>query len=256
VAGKLTEMIFSQATVRTLGGKTLKDALDRGVTKTMGNAEVYRVLNEIVTKPDFAKAFMGFMAKSGAHVTTSLTKDQVNKVVAVVMEGIANKTPSFTECGSKWYQRLGLQFLELEQATRGGYSFNVVCQAHDACYDDCRTGKFECDTKLLADTEEICKNAKNSMNCNADAQLFFQAVSEKGDTAFNQARATCPSSNKIVIPTSQAITKVPAANNVVNTSEEPTKKDCNQRFNYSSAVTGVGAQSALSKYAFDQGECQ
>ncbi len=193
VAGKLTEMIFSQATVTTLGGRTLEDAIDRGVTKTLGNPEVYKIVREVVSKPEFAKAFMGFMAKSGSHVVSSLTEDQVNKIVLAVMEGVASKAPPLTDCGSKWYQRLGLQFLEVEQAIRGGYSFNTVCQAHDACYGDCRTLKPECDKKLLTDAEGVCESAQNRANCIADAQIFFQVVSsEKGDTPFEQARANCP----------------------------------------------------------------
>ncbi len=48
----------------------------------------------------------------------------------------------------------------------------------------------------------------------------------------------------------------PVGKTVTHTPKEPAKKNCQQQFNYSSAVTGVGAQSALSKYAFDQGECQ
>lgn len=226
-----------------------------GTTPKFDTVEIFDLTNTSSTK---SKILLNTTKsiKDSRLVINNNSNDQVNKVVTTVMEGDTNKTPSLTDCGSKWYQRLGLQFLEIEQAIRGGYSFNTACQAHDACYGDCKISKSECDTKLLSDAEETCKNVKNSMNCNADAQLFFQAVSEKGDTAFNQARATCPSSNKIVIPTIQAITKVPTANNVVNTSEEPTKKDCQQQFNYSSAVTGVGAQSALSKYRFDQGECQ
>jgi hypothetical protein len=104
----------------------------------------------------------------------------------------ASKTQSLTDCGSKWYQRLGLQFLEVEQAIGGGYSFNTACQAHDACYGDCRTVRSECDKKLLADAEGVCESAQNKANCIADAQIFFQAVSEKGDTPFKQARANCP----------------------------------------------------------------
>lgn len=191
VASKLTEMIFSQATVAALGDRTLEDAINRGVTKTLGNQEVYKIVREVVSKPEFAKVFMGFMAKSGSNVVSSLTEDQVNKIVMAIIEGIASNTPLLTDCGSKWYQRLGLQFLEVEQAIKGDYSFNAACQAHDACYGDCKTIKPECDKKLLTDAEAVCESAQNKANCFADAQIFFQAVSDKGDMPFREARDKC-----------------------------------------------------------------
>lgn len=86
VADKLTEMIFSQATIAALGGGTLQDTIDRGVTKTLGNPEVYKIIREVVSKPEFAKAFMSFMAKSGSHVVSGLAEDQVNKIVAAILE--------------------------------------------------------------------------------------------------------------------------------------------------------------------------
>ncbi len=43
---------------------------------------------------------------------------------------------------------------------------------------------------------------------------------------------------------------------IVDTAKEAPEKSCQQQLNYSSGVTGASAQSALSKYAFDQGECQ
>jgi hypothetical protein len=46
------------------------------------------------------------------------------------------------------------------------------------------------------------------------------------------------------------------SNTAIKLSKETAKKDCQQRFNYPFAVTGAGAESALSKYALDQGECQ
>lgn len=75
VADKLTEMIFSQATVASLGGKTMKDALERGTTKSLGNPEIYKIVREVAAKPEFAKEFMSFMARSGAYVVSSLSED-------------------------------------------------------------------------------------------------------------------------------------------------------------------------------------
>ena len=250
VADKITEMIFSQAAVTTLGGKTLKDALDKGVTKVIGNAEIYRIVSEVVNKPDFAKGFMKFMAKSGSHVVTNITEDLVNKIVLAVMEGIANKAPSLTDCGSETWQRYLLQYNEVVQATIiGGFSFNTICQAHDACYGDCQTDKSDCDKNLLSDAERVCESIQNKALCIADAKLYFDAVSKVGDLAFSRARANCPTTSAPSIQTNMA---TPSR----DTAKEPAKNDCQQQFNYSSAVTGGGAQSALSKYAFDQRECQ
>jgi hypothetical protein len=192
VAGKITEMIFSYVPVATLNGKTLKGTIDRGVTRTLGNPEVYKIIRQAVSSPDFSKALMSFIAKSSAYTANQITEDQVKKIVTAILEEGASGTSYVTSCGSKWYQRLGLQLLEMEQATRGGYSFDLACQAHDACYGDCRTVKPECDKKLLADSERVCESAQKSADCIADAQIFFQAVSsEKGDLAFAQARVNC-----------------------------------------------------------------
>lgn len=192
IADKLTEMIFSQATIASLGGKTLGDAIDRGVTKALGNPDVYKIVHEVVSRSVFTRAFMSFMAKSGAYKVEEITEDQVNKIIVVILEGAANEAPPVTACGSRWYQRLGLQLLEAEQATRGGYSFDAACKAHDACYGNCRTSRPDCDKKLLEDAKGTCDSARNRENCIADAQIFFQAVSEKGDAPFRQARANCP----------------------------------------------------------------
>jgi murein DD-endopeptidase MepM/ murein hydrolase activator NlpD len=56
--------------------------------------------------------------------------------------------------------------------------------------------------------------------------------------------------------TTQTIKQPPTGNTVVNTVEEQAKSECKPRLNYSSSITGLGAESALSKYSFDQGECQ
>ncbi len=126
----------------------------------------------------------------------------------------ASKTSSLTDCGSKWYQRLGLQFLEVSQATVVGFSFNTACQAHDACYGDCRTGKPEsdkkllCDKKLLEDAEGVCESAWNRAICISYAQIFFQAVSKKGDTPFKQARANCPATVGLPAPSNEDIRSI------------------------------------------------
>ena len=108
-----------------------------------------------------------------------------------------------TSCGSKWYQRLGLQFFELEQsAGEEGYSFNTVCKAHDTCYGSCGISKMDCDKKLLAEAEEVCmsiQNTRKKSNCIADAQIFFETVSKKGDEPFGLARAHCSSSLPITL---------------------------------------------------------
>jgi surface antigen len=103
----------------------------------------------------------------------------------------AVEVPSFTVCGSKLDERLAIQYVEVLQATIGGYSFDVACQAHDACYEDCRTPKPDCDKKFLSDAEGVCDSARLKQNCIAYAHIAFQMVSEKGDMPFRQARANC-----------------------------------------------------------------
>jgi len=108
---------------------------------------------------------------------------------------------SLTACGSKFYQRLGLQLLEIEQAIRGDYSFDAVCSMHDQCYSDCVTSREECDDKLLNDAKNICETvADDKEACYADAQIFYNAVIEKGQDAFDQARLSCTDSSAAKIP--------------------------------------------------------
>ena len=117
---------------------------------------------------------------------------------------------SFTSCGSVSHQesllkateevdtRILLQAKEVTQAVFGGYSFEAACQAHDACYGDCRTPKPVCDEKLRTDASAVCKSTWNKSTCNSDAQAFFLAVSKFGGEPFNQARGNCPDSIKAV----------------------------------------------------------
>lgn len=126
-------------------------------------------------------------------------------VAAAVIKAKAELLPSLSVCGSKWYQRLGLQILEVEQATRGGYSFNAACKAHDACYTECNSIRTVCDTQLLTDAEAVCESAINRANCLADAQLFYMAVSKKGNDPFRQAQARCESNPSLSNPTSAAV---------------------------------------------------
>lgn len=193
VAGKLTEMIFSEAKVTSLNGKTVSDAIDQTTTKVLGSPEIYKLVSEIASKPDFAKAFMSFMAKSGSYAGGAIAEDQLNKIVTAMVDSIASGAPTFTVCGSKWYQRLGVQMLEVEQAIIGGYSFDTVCHAHDVCYGDCKTAKADCDKSLLSDANNACTTARNKAHCMFYAQLFYDKVTQKGDTPFKEARTACPS---------------------------------------------------------------
>jgi hypothetical protein len=43
---------------------------------------------------------------------------------------------------------------------------------------------------------------------------------------------------------------------VIQAPKETVKSECIQKFSYSTAITGVGAQSVLSKYSFNQADCQ
>ncbi len=98
---------------------------------------------------------------------------------------------SLTQCGSAWYQRLPLQYFELDQALLAGYSFDSACQAHDACYGDCKTRKEDCDMQLLQNAEGVCADALLKSNCLNAAKVFHFAVSKFGDTAFKEARCKC-----------------------------------------------------------------
>ncbi len=100
---------------------------------------------------------------------------------------------SLTQCGSTWYQRLPLQYLEIQQALLAGYSFDAACQAHDACYADCKTSKEDCDKQLLQNAERVCNDARAKSNCHDSARVFYIAVHELGDIPFREARGKCSS---------------------------------------------------------------
>lgn len=94
VADKLTEMIFSHVPVN---GKTLEDTVNQGVTKALGNPEVYKIVRGIVSNPEFSKAFMSFMAKSSAYKVGEITEDQVNKIIASYMMARGENTVSSSQ---------------------------------------------------------------------------------------------------------------------------------------------------------------
>ena len=97
-----------------------------------------------------------------------------------------------TYCGSPNWQRGLLQLAEVEQAVIGGYSFDVACQAHDACYRDCKRRREDCDIQLRTDAEATCATARVKSNCATDVKWFYQVVSSRGQPAFDHARASCP----------------------------------------------------------------
>ena len=120
-----------------------------------------------------------------------------------------------TYCGSPNWQRGLLQLAEVEQAVIGGYSFDVACQAHDACYRDCKRRREDCDIQLRTDAEATCATARVKSNCATDVKWFYQVVSSRGQPAFDQARASCPISpvasnltNQLSKPASQPATAI------------------------------------------------
>ena len=193
VADKLTEMIFSQATVGMLGGKTMKDALERGVTKTLGNPEVYKIVREVVSKPGFAKAFMSFMGTSGAYAVSRVTEDQVNKIVMAIVEEATIKLPTLTNptptagsspalpagesnlCGSDVSKYLVPDYVCFDaQGERVPYAgcdggrgygtlvrykvdFSGACKQHDLCYGKVGATKSQCDTELYKNLNSSCR---------------------------------------------------------------------------------------------------
>ena len=112
-------------------------------------------------------------------------------LVALPFNTIAIDVPPLTVCGSTMGQIVGAQIMEVLQATLGGYSFDVACQAHDACYGDCKTTKADCDKKLLTDAEGVCESARLRNFCISDAQGAFLLVSKMGEVPFREARANC-----------------------------------------------------------------
>jgi len=76
-----------------------------------------------------------------------LRKELRNEKISLIdrLDFVTSKSDHLlTTCGSKWYQRFGLQLLEIEQGIRGQYTFDGVCGAHDQCYSDCVTLREEC----------------------------------------------------------------------------------------------------------------
>ena len=121
---------------------------------------------------------------------------------------------SLTSCGSEWHAKALLQsknegknalislisqWKEGTQAVFGGYSFDAQCQAHDACYSDCRMTQPDCDKNLLTDASAVCESTWNKNTCISDARTFFLLVSEFGGESFERAQANCPASTKASI---------------------------------------------------------
>ena len=101
-----------------------------------------------------------------------------------------------TYCGNEWKLQAALQVAEVLQATiAGGYSFDTACRRHDTCYDDCKTAKSDCDIRLRSDAKAVCATAGNKLFCDGGEWIFYKAVSTFGDSAFKQARNSCPSSS-------------------------------------------------------------
>jgi hypothetical protein len=194
VAGKLTEMIFSETPLTSKSKNTLKDAIDQNVTKMLGQAEVYKIVQEVVSRPEFAKVFMGFIAKTSSYAASKVSEKQIDKVIQIILKNVTVNIPSLTKCGSKWWHVGLAQLIELEQSTLWKYSFDEACQAHDKCYRNCEMQKTECDKKLLADAYEVCAISQNMNVCHFDADLFYKLVLEKGDEPFKSARSKCPDS--------------------------------------------------------------
>lgn len=64
-------------------------------------------------------------------------------------------------------------------------NFKDSCDAHDTCYGDCgKDRESDCDDAFFNSLLDVCINTCNSMQCWAALQLYFGAVTEYGDSAY------------------------------------------------------------------------
>jgi hypothetical protein len=76
----------------------------------------------------------------------------------------------------------------------GGYDFNDACKNHDKCYCTSGSSKDDCDAQFLEDMQAACESSPlNSVGCNDLAQIYYGAVHNYGQDAFDKAqKAGCP----------------------------------------------------------------
>ena len=89
------------------------------------------------------------------------------------------------------------QFLEwLIPDSPLGFDFRKCCDKHDDCYDDCvtRPSKQTCDFNFRVCVSSICTRYARGQNidCRWLVDVYFNAVRDHGESAFNASRTTCP----------------------------------------------------------------
>lgn len=73
----------------------------------------------------------------------------------------------------------------------GGYDFTECCQGHDDCYGgfcgEFKT-KAQCDEGLYDCAIKQCNKIRGGQQCYLMAAIYYKAVKERGDDAFENAR--------------------------------------------------------------------
>jgi len=73
--------------------------------------------------------------------------------------------------------------------TLGSSNLQNACYAHDNCYSNCGSDKFDCDWNLGHDMARDC--AAQGDTCDIASIVYFGAVSGLGQSAYNSAQANC-----------------------------------------------------------------
>ena len=71
----------------------------------------------------------------------------------------------------------------------GSSNLQNACYAHDNCYSNCGSDKFDCDWNLGHDMARDC--AAQGDTCDIASIVYFGAVSGLGQSAYNSAQANC-----------------------------------------------------------------
>ncbi len=95
-------------------------------------------------------------------------------------------------CGSGWnFEFVPEDYLSI-------VSFSSACKKHDDCYSRCGANKGTCDLGLLNDMRSACMAAYSAnklplglAGCMNRANLYYPAVSNFGQGAFNEAQKSC-----------------------------------------------------------------
>jgi hypothetical protein len=86
------------------------------------------------------------------------------------------------------------------RTTKGG----VACDRHDECYQSCTTNKDQCDSRMLADMNEICAKASPYVRqrCFAAALLYYQGLKQlpQAQKAFDDRKAQVCACDPDLIP--------------------------------------------------------